>query len=125
MVVKTLLVLLGLGLGLGAPANGLAAIIAQSDFNVNDEGWRVGTLFSATATTAPFYLKDIPTNNGRVETAGLTPFLAFAAPTAFLGDKSAAYGGSLQFDLRIGPFVTQAGDRPLVVISDGTTELQF
>jgi hypothetical protein len=125
MLVKTLLVLLGLGLVLGAPANGVAAIIAQSDFNVTDEGWRVGTLFSATATTVPFYLKDIPTNNGWIETAGLTPSLAFAAPTAFLGDKSAAYGGSLQFDLRIGPFLTQAGDRPLVVISDGTTELQF
>jgi len=127
MVVRTLLALLGLGVALilDSPVTVVAASIAQSDFNVNDEDWRVGTLFSTTATTVPFYLKDIPANNGWIETAGLAPFMAFAAPVAFLGDKSVAYGGSLQFDLRIGPFLTQAGDRPLVVISDGTTELQF
>src|SRR5438477_2282348 len=125
MVLRTLVGLLGLGLILSAPATVVAATLAQSDFNVNEEGWRVGTLFSASATTVPLYLKDIPANNGWIETSGLTPFLAFAAPGAFLGDESAAYGGSLQFDLRIGPFLTQLGDRPLVVISDATTELQF
>ena len=123
MVMRTVLALFGLILG--APATVLAVVLVQSDFNVNDEDWRVGTLFSATATTVPFYLKDVSTNNGWIETSGLTPFLAFAAPAAFLGDESGAYGGSLQFDLRIGPFVTQPGDRPLVVLSDGTTELQF
>jgi hypothetical protein len=130
MVAGTLFALLGLGLMLASPATVRATTLVESDFNVNNEGWRVGTLFSPDATIVPFYLKEIPTNNGWIETAGLTTFLAFAAPSKFPGNESAAYGGSLQFDLRIGPFLTQAGDRPLVVISNATSttpgiELQF
>jgi hypothetical protein len=121
MVVRMACALLGLALILAAPATVLATTLVESDFSVDDEGWRVGTLFSSTnATIMPFYI-----NTGWIETAGVTPFLAFEAPAKFVGDESAAYGGSLQFDLRIAPFLTQPGDRPLVVISDGTTFLQF
>jgi hypothetical protein len=126
MGVRLAFALVGLALILAAPATVLATTLVESDFNVNDEGWRVGTLFSSSdATIVPFYLKDAATNNGWIETGGLTPFLAFEAPAEFRGDESAAYGGSLEFDLRIGPFLTQPGDRPLVVISDGAAFLQF
>ncbi len=123
MVLRIAFLLLGVALIFAAPATVIATTLVASDFSVNDEGWRVGTLFSNTdATIVPFYLT---LNNGVIETAGLTPFLAFEAPAKFRGDESAAYGGSLEFDVRIAPFLTQPGDRPLVVISDGTTFLQF
>ena len=105
MVVRLAYTLVGLALILAAPATVLATTLVESDFTVNDEGWRVGTLFSSRdATIVPFHLKDAATNNGWIETGGLTPFLAFEAPAQFRGDDSAAYGGSLDVDLRIGPF---------------------
>jgi hypothetical protein len=124
--VKTLLAGLALAAILVTPPAVGAVVLAESTFDnpaTTNEGWRVGTLFSASAVDLPFWLFDASTSNGWIEADGLTEWLAFAAPAAFLGDQSSAYGGSLTFDLRLG--FMDPGDRPLVVLSDGTTELQF
>src|SRR5205807_7882338 len=48
---------------------------------------------------------------------------AYLAPAAFLGNMSAAYGGTLSFDMQ--ELATSAINYPLVVIGDGTTMLTF
>ncbi len=63
------------------------------------------------------------TRAGSFARADLFGWNAFQAPAEFIGDQSAAYGGSLNLDMQA---LTHDGlNYPMVVIGDGVTSLQF
>ncbi|HEV2569460.1 PEPxxWA-CTERM sorting domain-containing protein [Sphingomonas sp.] len=72
-----------------------AANVASSTFDVGAEGWQVGEFQSLGATSGVTY------NSVRqdIETSDVFSYNAFVAPTAFLGDKSAVFGGTFRFEL--------------------------
>ncbi|MEX2559756.1 MAG: ELWxxDGT repeat protein [Pirellulales bacterium] len=49
--------------------------------------------------------------------------MAFQAPALFLGDQSAAYGGTLHLEQRL--LTSDGANYPMVLLSDGTLFLQF
>jgi hypothetical protein len=76
-----------------------AGALAVSRFKQDNEGWLVkGDPTSPT----PRWISKGGDPGGYIETtdAALGGIMYWSAPAAFLGDKSAAYGGSLRYDLR-------------------------
>ncbi len=82
-------------------------IIVHSGFDNGDEGWKVvdvpdnGPYDRITNPISPTYHTDMGTSGGCVSSTdpnGVTFY--WQAPAAFLGDKQAACGGALTFDLR-------------------------
>ncbi len=82
-------------------------VLAHSGFDSDDEGWRVvdvpdnGPYSNITNPISPTYHADMGTSGGCVSSTdpnGVTFY--WQAPAAFLGNKLAAYGGALTFDLR-------------------------
>ena len=79
-----------------------ATPLVQSTFDTDDEGWRVGFLFDVTGFPAtPTYIASGGNPGGFIRTADLFGWNAYIAPAQFLGNQSAAFGGSLDFDLRV------------------------
>lgn len=116
--VRTMLALALVGLTAAASH---AAILAESTFDTDDEGWMV----SGTSVATPARLFDPTTSDGWIEAFGFQPLIAFEAPTKFLGNQSAAFGGQLDLELRLGFSDGSGTTDPLVILSDGTTSLQF
>ena len=80
-------------LAIAAPA--AADTLASSTFDSSAEGWGVGEFTAIIPTTGIVY---DPVNQ-LVSSTDLTGNSAFLASAAFLGDQSAAFGGTLSFDL--------------------------
>ena len=100
-------------------------VLAHSGFNVDDEGWKVvdvpdnGPYNNISNPISPTYQAEAGNPGGCVSSTdpnGVTFY--WQAPSAFLGNKLAAYGGSLTFDLR-----TEGGsiwyDADVVLIGGG------
>lgn len=105
------------------PGPAPAAPIAISTFEAGDEDWEVGELYSMTGAASPVYVPAGGMEGAFIRTDDLFGWTAFQAPAEFLGDKSAAYGGSLEFFSQA--VTTDTTIYPEVVISNGTTRLQF
>lgn len=98
-MVKKLFVFIFLLAGVLFSTFGHAAPLVESTFNTDNEGWRVGNFFIATGVPAvPGYL---PLGNPPpcIRTEDIFDWNAFLAPAKFLGNQSAAFGGSLSFDI--------------------------
>jgi hypothetical protein len=113
-----------------ALASSLHAQLAVSTFDSDRDGW---TAVDRDATTAVFlHNHSIPTYQssggnpgGFIQVSDEGPEWYFRAPSKFLGDKSAAYGGTLSYDLAES-YVTRGDDTVWdVIISDGTTTLYY
>jgi hypothetical protein len=84
----------------GALLVGVAARASLvSTFDLDAEGWKTADLSQVTgkptgATAAVSY-----NSSGYIVTSDTLDWCNFAAPSAFLGDKSAYYGGRFSFDL--------------------------
>jgi hypothetical protein len=78
-----------------------AAVLSQSTFDADDEGWLVGELFAPSGTSVPGYVASGGNPGGFVRTNDLYSWNAYVAPAVFLGDQSDALGGSLIFDTRV------------------------
>ena len=117
-----LLVLLTVAIGFGThPLS--ATVIAYSTFDNNDEGWMNGE-FTA-ITSSPTAVNWLPTGGnpgGHIQVADNYAWNSFYAPAQFLGNQSAAYLGSLTFDL-YDLYTDGSGTAPAVMITDGTTYL--
>jgi hypothetical protein len=107
-------------LGITSAAN---AQIAVSTFDTDADGWTIGEFFSTFGGDPPSYLTSDGNPGGFIQTSDLYGWNAFHAPAKFLGDKAAAYGGSLRVDQRL--LTSDNTIYPMVVISDGTLTLQF
>jgi laminin B (domain IV) len=113
---------MGLQFGSGLSSPNLYTIV-ESRFDVDGEGWRIGDFFAPSPSDVPQYLADGGNPGGFVRTGDVFAWNAYHAPAAFLGDKSAAYGGVLHLDQRaLGP---NTHVYPMVVMSDGALMLQF
>lgn len=118
-LIKRCLSLIAL-LGIAAAAN---AQIAASTFETDADGWTSGEFFNTFGGAVPEYLSLGGNPGGFVRTPDVYGWNAYHAPAKFLGDQSAAYGGTLRLDQRL---VSSDGpDYPMVVISDGTLMLQY
>ena len=89
-----------------------AAIVAQSTFDQSTEGWSFYN--DATFSWDDFgnpggALKNVDRVDGRLH--------GFTASSAFLGDQSAAFGGSLQWDIYISANDGTGADQPDVVLA--------
>jgi hypothetical protein len=90
---KSALIAAAITLGsLAAAAPASALVLAASSFDAGDDGWTNGD-FSAGGGGA------LATGGGIVAAADNYSYNAFIASTAYLGDKSAANGGALSFDV--------------------------
>jgi len=95
----TVVVVLGV---LSAGPAGAQGVLAQSTFDVDDEGWLVGGPipdppgYFATGGNPGGFIRGFDASGP----TGGRAFWAFIAPAGYLGDVSAAYGGALSFDLR-------------------------
>jgi hypothetical protein len=108
---------------MGVLAIGQAGVIVESTFDSGDEGWLVGNLFDSSGSSIPIYQATGGNPGGFIRTDDQYSWNGFHAPASFLGDQSAAYAGTLTLDQRL---LTSDGIAyPMVVISDGTTKLQY
>jgi hypothetical protein len=106
-----------------APGSAFSATIVESTFDSDNEGWRVGDFFFDTASSDPGFVASGGNPGGFIRTEDLYAWNSYYAPASFLGDQSAAYGGNLHLEEQI--LASDGIDYPMVVISDGTTRLQF
>lgn len=86
-------------LACGAASAG-AVVLAASTFDTDSEGWvaqngAAGFQWMATGGESGGFIRAIDSSGGLV--------WGFAAPAAFLGNQSAAYGGTLSYSLRAVP----------------------
>src|SRR3990172_704423 len=100
-----------------------AAILVESTFDAGNEGWTVGDFFVNSGSATPTFLAAGGNPGGFIRTNDLFGWNGYHAPAAFLGNQSAAYGGIFHVDQRI--LSSDGVDYPMVVLSDGTTSLQF
>ena len=108
---------------IAVPGSAFAGILVQSTFDSDADGWVVGDFFFSGGTAAPTFVPTGGNPGGFVRTGDLFGWNAYQAPAKFLGNQSAAYGGNLHLEEQL---LTSDGiDYPMVVISDGTTSLQF
>lgn len=98
-----------LAVALGTSSGAAADILAFSPFNSGDDGWTIRDCSipenanppGVIATSAPFYFDTGGNPVGYIE--GFlrnTSWWCFTAPPLFLGAQGAAFGGTLQFDMR-------------------------
>lgn len=109
------------------PSSASAATLALSTFDNSAEGWMVGDLWSPSAgipSAANYQASGGMPDEGHIWTRDTYSWVAFQAPSVFLGNQSAAYGGSLQFWLR-DDFVDNVAAYPAVVLTDGSLFLQY
>ena len=118
-----MMVTLAIALIVGSAANANAATIVLSTFDTDAQGWTLGEMFSTDGATAPTFVASGGNPGGFIRTADIFGFNAFQAPASYLGNQSAAYGGSLTLDTR--STGNDVINYPLVAISNGTTELHF
>ncbi len=100
-----------------------AATITVSTFDTDTNGWTVGEFFSSAGSAAPTLVPSGGNPGGFIRTIDVFGFNAYQAPSAFLGDQSAAYGGTLSLDMQV--LSNDDINYPMVVIGDGATTLQF
>ncbi|MFS0736543.1 PEPxxWA-CTERM sorting domain-containing protein [Sphingomonas sp. 1P06PA] len=72
-----------------------AAVIASSDFATGDEGWTIGEFTGIGPNLTPTY----DPIGQLISTGDVAANVAFIASSAYLGDQSGAFGGSISFDL--------------------------
>ena len=100
-----------------------AQVIASSTFNTGDEGWLVGDFYSNTGFSTPTYVATGGNPGGFLRTNDLYGYNSYQAPSAFLGNQSGAYGGTLSLDQRV--LSSDGVPYAMLVISDGTQTLQY
>lgn len=94
-----------------------AAVITSNSFDTGNEGWRIGELFSIGTTSIANWDSVLQ----RINTEDTYSNTAFFAPTSYLGNQSASFGGTIEFDLG-DAFNDAVPYSPLALIS-GTTVL--
>lgn len=114
MRLRTLLGLVA-GFIIASPAS--AQLLAGSTFDNGDEGWRVGNYAQLSGNAVPQFFAAGGNPGGYIHTEDLFFWTSWHAPAAFLGNKSAAYGGTLSFDLR--NVFSDGTNYPAAVLSDG------
>lgn len=100
-----------------------AAVVTQSTFDTNDEGWRVGDFFTNSGYSLPTYFANGGNPGGYINATDIYGWNAFHAPANFLGNQSVAYGGNLHIEQKL-----RSSDNtpyPMVVLSDNSLTLQF
>lgn len=122
LVSSLIVVCLGLTM---ASTSAMAGTLVQSTFDLDADGWLVGDFFSpaGSSTSSPVWLGVGGNPGGFIRTTDLYSWNSFFAPSKFLGNQSAAYGGNLHLDERV--LSSDGVEYPMVVISDGTLVLQF
>lgn len=78
-----------------------AGVLVESTFDANADGWLVGDLFGGGSPINPTYLANGGNPGGFIQANDWFTTNAFLAPSKFLSDQSAAFGGYLNFDLRV------------------------
>jgi Laminin B (Domain IV)/PEP-CTERM motif len=91
---KILTLLIGV-CGLAIASTASAATIASSNFATGDEGWATGEFQSISGSGAVTY----DAINQNINTGDVFGYNAFIAPAAYLGNQSAAFGGTFNFNL--------------------------
>jgi len=115
-----------------APSSSRAdVILAQSQFASGTEGWLLGDFYQPLfldVSGALFWQATGGNPGGFIGASrdALAPSSVegFFAPAAFLGDKSAAFGGSLLFSMEA-LLGNDGVNFPMLAISDGSLFLQF
>ncbi|MCC7374764.1 MAG: hypothetical protein IT581_08910 [Verrucomicrobiales bacterium] len=94
--------LLGLAVLPGLPAiaqlTTTGQVLASSSFDTNDEGWLQGASVDSEASRPLVYQFGGGYSGGGIQTS--LDHGWFQAPAKFLGDKSQAYGGRLEYDYK-------------------------
>lgn len=99
-----------------------AGVIASSTFDTSDLRWRNGNFDGLTSSpTNVNYLPSGGNPGGQIQVSDNYSWNAFLAPSDYLGNQSAAYLGTLSFDLY--DTLTDSSPAAAVMISDGTTFL--
>ncbi len=132
--VSRLICVSGLAVLIAWPSAACAGIIASSTFNTDRDGWLVKDLtFPAVGAPPPVLGTYTPTFNATGGNPGghismLDPsanVFYWYAPSKFVGNQSAAYGGTLQFDLAVtgNGFGSPAGfhQEDVVLVGGGLT----
>ncbi|MEW5684673.1 MAG: laminin B domain-containing protein [Pseudomonadota bacterium] len=98
-----------------SPAAATAAVLVQSTFDASAEGWRRGDMVSpGSEFAAPWEAA------GYITGADNFNLAALIAPTAWLGDQSAAFGGTFSFDIRVAANDAPESYPALALISGST-----
>ena len=116
-------------LGLVFAAQARAGTVASSTFDSGDDGWVSGDLATNTSYGAPdYHTSGGPAGLGdayisTTDTVFTGALQSLWAPSKFLGNQSAAEGGSLTFDLIESNYGNYT--QPLILISNGSLTLQY
>ena len=94
-----------------------AAVLVQDTFDSSAEGWRVGDMDTAGGESAAAW-----NAAGYIVGTDVASIAAFIAPSDWLGDKSAAFGGTFSFDIQVA--ANDAPDAyPALALISGSTVL--
>ena len=100
----------------------------QSTFDTNSEGWSVADwnnpdLSTIVQTFSVGWISSGGNPGGYINASDLSDnWFWFSAPAKFLGNKSAAFGTSLQFDLSVSIYASEA---PVVILTGAGQRLYF
>lgn len=120
---KKVVWLVAVGLLMAVFPSARATVLVQSTFDAGDEGWRVGELLSLSGSSVPTFVAAGGNPSGFVRTSDLFGFSAYHAPSTFLGNQSAAYGGSIHLEEQV--LSSDGILSAMVVLSNGGLLLQF
>lgn len=115
---------LGLMISLLAAAPAAAQVtLVGSTFDAGAEGWRSGDFYGTGAGNPSTWVAAGGNPGGFIRTTDVSNIAGFIAPAAYLGNRSAALGGSFRLDMRVdlAPNTNIAQLR----LSNGTLDLYF
>lgn len=100
-------------------------VIASSTFDTNAEGWMSADLFgrACNSPAPPSHIATGGNPGGFIRSGDVCSTSAFLAPSAYLGDRSATYGGELRFSLRA--LEDPAGLKNLMSLSGGGLTVMY
>jgi hypothetical protein len=100
-----------------------AATIHYSSFDSGTEGWSIGGFFASSSSPATDFVPSGGVSGGYLETTDIFGNNAFRAPSSWLGDQSALFGGRLRFFQRA--VETDGFVSPVVVLAGAGLRLQY
>lgn len=115
--------LLAAALGIALPGAVSAATLVESTFETSDEGWVQADFFVAGGSQAVQRFTIGGNPGGFIRGNDNFAAAGFQAPSSFLGNMSAAYGGVLHVDQRL--VSSDNLNYPMALLTSGSLRLQF
>jgi hypothetical protein len=97
--------------------------VLESNFESGNDGWTLGDFFNNSFGAVPEYMNTGGVQGGYLQATDIYGYNSFHAPSSWLGNQSAIYGGLLHISERVAS--ADGMVQPLVVLASGAMRLQY